>query len=120
MTLTDYIIYTVWCLFPIFFILVALWGFLEKFSDKSSRDDISDYLKQALFLTICVAVSVFIDRKAIASIAEIVPLEIPILYYRIILFPFVMFILGKLTGGSIKIEVEKNPLLKYNQKSKKR
>ena len=120
MTLTDYVLYTIWCLFPLFFIGLIIWAKLEKLSNQHNRDDIGDYFRQAWFLIVCVALSIIIDRKFLADLVKYFPVDIPLLYYRLILFPLVMFIMGKIFGGSKKIEVEKNPLLRYHRPKDKK
>lgn len=127
MTTIDYILYGMWILAPTIFLLMILWAVLEKWSGKNARDDLGDYYRQVLFLSGCVVVSIILDRKVIESVAAFVnsilsnlDFEMPILFFRLVLFPIVVVVAGQFIGGSKKVKVEKNPLLKYNQDRKKR
>ncbi|MDZ4786212.1 MAG: hypothetical protein SGJ02_09070 [bacterium] len=118
MTFFDYALYLFWFIGPLFYFAVMLYSQLEKWSGQSPNDDMGYYFKQAMFLTSCAAVSIFIDSYLFPRISNHLPF-FPLVFYRVILFPMVMLILGKIVGGSAEIKVEKNPKLKHNRKKSK-
>ncbi len=127
MTAIDYIIYGMWIFAPTIFLLMILWSILEKWSGKQVRDNLGDYYRQVAFLSTCVVISVLLDLYAVARVASFIntilsnlDLEMPILFFRLVLFPLVVVVAGYFVGGSKEIETKKNPLLKYNQDRNKR
>jgi len=116
MSTLDYIIYALWILAPLFFIILILWAQLERWSGRNNRDDIGNFFRQALFLSACTIISIAVDKYSLRWIADqLEALSMPYLFYRLVLFPIVVFVLGKCIGGSKKIEVENNPLLKHSR-----
>ena len=101
-------IYIVWFLLPISFLTLALWAWLERLSKSPKKQNPADFLKQALFLAVCVGLAVLIDTYFLESIAAaIAPDLIPLLLYQILLLPLILLIAAKLFGGSKPIRIEK-------------
>lgn len=88
-------------------------------SGEAQRNDSSEHFKQSIFLAICAGLAFLIDTYGITFIKEKYQLGNITTYFRIVLYPLLLFILGSLLGGSKKIEIEENPLLRYNVEKNK-
>lgn len=94
------IIQIIWLLIPALYYTIALWGFLEKRGRSVKKQNPGDFFKQGTFILIAVGLTFIIDLYLIEDIATILPSIMPLLLLRIILLPFVLLLVAKLTGGS--------------------
>lgn len=103
-------LYIIWFLFPLFFLLMALWAFLERLSGKRDRQDGSDALKQGLFVLCCVLVAVAIDMYVLPDLVEsLAPDWIPLGFFQVILLPVIFYLGALVFGGSKEILIGKAP-----------
>lgn len=97
-------LYVAWLILPSVLFLMALWGLLEKVSDKHKRARPGELFKQGLFVLACVVVAVAVDQYALEQLAEVLNSEwLPLAFLQIILLPAVLLVGAKLLGPSKKI-----------------
>ena len=104
------VLQVIWWLFPVSFILLALWAKLEKISHKGNKgtEDIASYLRQAVFLTVCAGVTTLVDLYILEpEIKPLLPEIVPFELCQIVLFPFILWIVAMITGGTKPIKIEK-------------
>lgn len=72
------------------------------------REDLGDNVRQFIFLLICVFVCIGLDRWFIPWFSnELLTGMLPTGFFRIIAFPCVLLVLGKLIGPSKAIKINK-------------
>lgn len=106
------LLYFIWFGIPVLFILLALWAKLEQMSGKSRRENPGDFFKQGLFVLGCAGVSLLVDLYLLPRLDEgILPSWLPLLFFRIILFPAVLYIAALIIGPTKDIRIDKAPRL---------
>lgn len=111
-------LYCLWFALPVIFLIMALWAQLELWSGHGKKGDARTYLKQALFVLICAAISVLIDQNLLEDLVNsyldpIVSLGLA----QIVLFPIILLVAAQLTGGSKPIQLQSN---RINQARKRK
>lgn len=107
---TTYALYIIWALIPIFFLLMALWSYLEKTAGKKKQERPGDLLKQGLFVGICAVASVLIDIYVLPSLVESVAQDyVPYAVFQVALFPMVLYLAAKIIGPTKDIKIAKAP-----------
>lgn len=108
-------LYAVWFLIPLSFLLIALWSKLEDLSGRERHENVGDYIRQGGFLFICAVVCVLLDSYLLEGFyLSLSPDWIPLGFYQVLLFPFVLVIMAKLIGPS------KKPLVLRGQDTRKK
>ena len=111
----NYVFYTIWGLIPLIYFLLVLFSRLEQSSHvskgKKRSREASDLFRQALFVTACALVTFLIDYFFVdqGMLEDLLPEFVPLGFIKLILFPIVLMVLGKLVGGSKPIRIEKAP-----------
>ena len=107
MSTSDYILYTLWILVPIFYFMVILWSKLESLSSSKPPEDFVNYTRQGVITGCIVIVCIFIDRAILPGLVKAIFGEaLPLMFFRIMLLPAVLYLTAKLLGPSKKPEVE--------------
>ena len=102
------LLYIAWGLFPLLFLLIALWAKLEQIADKHQRQNPGDFLRQAGFLLICVGISIVIDLFVLEPLVSSLASEwFPLWFFQLLLFPFVLLMLARIIGPSETIRINK-------------
>ncbi|MCB0352920.1 MAG: hypothetical protein KDD64_05320 [Bdellovibrionales bacterium] len=111
----NYVFYTIWGLIPLVYFLLVLWSRLEQSTHvrkgkKASRES-SDLFRQAIFVSACALVTFLVDYFFVDQglVEDILPEFVPLGFIKLILFPIVLMVLGKIVGGSKPIRIEKAP-----------
>jgi hypothetical protein len=94
------IIQFIWVSIPALYFLLALWGWLEKKGRSVKKQNPGDFLKQGTFIFVAVGLAILIDTFWLADIVSVLPAIMPLLFYRIILLPILLFLCAKIFGGS--------------------
>ena len=89
---------------------MALWAKLEQWSDSAKKQNPGDFMRQGVFVLVCVLIAVAIDQYALeAVITPITPDFIPLGFYQVMLLPVVCLLAAMLTGPSKAIRISKAP-----------
>lgn len=104
------LLYCLWGLLPLTFFVLALWSQLERIGGKKKHEKPGEFLRQGLFVLICVLVAVGIERFVLpwlmtAFLSRLAPLE----FFQIVLLPFILVIGAQLVGPSKEILISKAP-----------
>lgn len=103
-------IYILWSIFASLYFLIAIYSWLEQLSGRRKTDNSKDLVRQGLFVTSCVVISILLDRHVLRHRLEpILPEEIPYPFVVFLIFPLVMAITATLIGPSEKILIRKAP-----------
>lgn len=103
-------LHIIWILLPLFFLVMALWSFLEKTYGKKSHERPGDFFSQGVFVTVCVAISFAIDTYVLPGLVESVSGDsVPYWVFQMGLLPFVLYIAAKVYGPSTPIRIAKAP-----------
>jgi hypothetical protein len=106
----ENILYPIWSLIPFVLFLMSLWSYLEKVGGKKKQERPGDLFKQGLFTTGCVLASVVIDQYLLPSLdGSFLTDFVPFGVFRVILFPFVLFVAAYLIGPTKDILISKAP-----------
>jgi hypothetical protein len=99
-------LYTIWFLLPLAFILMAVWGTLERLSKSGRQHDVGNYLRQAAFLLVAAGISLAIDRYVLIPHLEgQLPEWLPRGVIEVALFPVVLLVLASTVGPSKDIVI---------------
>lgn len=108
MQATDYVLYGIWLLFPLFYFGLALYAKLERISGTTHRSDIKDNVRQGFFVLICVVIAYFADRSALQYIATNVFMDmLPLGFFRVMIFPVILYLMAMIVGPSKEIKITK-------------
>ena len=103
-------LYVIWILIPSFFFLMALWAALEQASHAHKKENPADFVRQGAFVAVCVVVAILIDRYALETlVTSLFGDFLPLLFYQIILLPFLLYLGARLAGPSQAILIGKSP-----------
>lgn len=104
----TYVIYFLWALIPLFFLLSLLWAYLERAAGQTLTIRLDDYWKQAGFTSLSWGIYVLIDIFVVqGSLYSFIEGIMPVLLFKLLLFPLVLLVLGTLVGGSKEIQIAK-------------
>jgi hypothetical protein len=103
-------LYIIWFLIPAFFLFMALYAKLEQFGNSPRKQNPLDFLKQGLFVLLCIGIAVLIDQYVLESfVNSFSPDFIPLGFYRVILLPLLLYIGARLIGPTKDISITKAP-----------
>lgn len=106
----DFMLYAAWAACPLLFFGMALWGRLEQASGRAQKQNPGDFLRQGVFLIICVAAAYLIDAYALErAVTYASPRSIPLWFYRVLLFPLILLVAAMVIGPSKDIKIAKAP-----------
>lgn len=93
-------LHIVFLIFPLIYLLIALWSYLERMGDKlkNKGKDAGLFLKQGVFLLIGAIITILIDVKIYPDLLPSLPL--PPLMVRVLTFLVILFVMSKLVGGT--------------------
>ena len=98
----------IWLCIPGIYYIIALWGWLEKKGRSVKKQNPGDFLKQGTFILISVGLTFLIDIYVLADLVALLPNIMPLLFYRLVLLPVVLFLVASMTGGSKPASLKKN------------
>jgi len=101
-------LYMVWFAIPGFFLLTALWAFLEHTTNrKGPKQNPADNFKQFLFVALCVGIAVLIDQTVLPDLVKnMAPDWIPLGFFEVLLLPFVLLLGAKIIGPTKEVKRE--------------
>jgi len=94
------ILYPIWFLLPLIYLLIGLWTWLEKKGRAIKKQNPGDFFKQGFFITLVVIVCILIDQYLLEDLAAFLPAWIPLLLYRLLLLPLMLYIAALTLGGT--------------------
>jgi hypothetical protein len=101
------IIQIIWFLIPAVILLFGLYSYLEKLGKSVKKQNPKDFFKSGIFALIVAIVTFIIDKFFLVQVTSYLPSLIPLLFYRLILFPLVMYVLAMFIGGSKPASLQK-------------
>ena len=110
MRMFQKVLYVIWFLFPVFFLLMALWSKLEQVGGKKRQEHPEDFLRQGVFVLCCVLVAVGINEYVLPRVvAAYSPEAVPLQFYQVVLLPLVLLIGAKIMGPTSDLKISKPP-----------
>ena len=103
-------IYIIWFIFAASYFLIAIYSWLEQLSGRRKTDNSKDLVRQGLFVSSCVIISIIFDQYILRERLEpILPKSVPYPFIVFLIFPIVLAISATLIGPSEKILIKKAP-----------
>ena len=104
------VLYVLWFLLPLFFFSLALWSKLEQVGGKKQQDHPSDFIRQGIFVLICVCIAIGIDQYLLKYFYDSLGLTFaPFGFFQVLLLPFVLVVAAKVVGPTKDIQISKSP-----------
>ena len=97
----------IWLSIPALYYLISLWGWLEKKGRSVKKQNPGDFLKQGTFILLSVGIAFVLDIYLLEDLVALLPDLMPLLFYRILLLPVVLFLVASATGGSTPHSLKK-------------
>ncbi|MCB0339586.1 MAG: hypothetical protein KDD53_08280 [Bdellovibrionales bacterium] len=92
---------------------MVLWSKTENLSGKSRREDTGDYMRQGFFVLFSSIAAFVIDQQFLENIvSSLFGDMLPLMLFRIILFPVVLLVGAKILGPSRSKQIKKIPTLR--------
>jgi hypothetical protein len=113
------IIQGMWILFALSFYLFSLWTFLECVRKKRTYREAKEFLKQGIFVSVCVGLAILVDIYFMPTIEEnYFSGSLTFDIVRFFTLPVILFIGSVTLGPSTPIRINKPPSLGNKQKTK--
>jgi hypothetical protein len=94
-------LHIIWFSLPAIYVFIAIYSKFEQWQGQARREHVGDHTKSAIFTLVCAIIALVIDLYFLESILKTVGLgDLPILFFQIILYPFVLLAGAKLWGGT--------------------
>jgi hypothetical protein len=109
--------YSIWLGSALLYLLMALWAKLEQISNKQKHQNPGDFYSQGIFLAVCAALTIAIDHFFLQSlVANMAPEWLPLWFFRLLLFPAVIYLAAITFGPSKKILISRAPQVSNKRK----
>lgn|GEM_PF-1545385 len=103
-------LYVIWFLIPAAFFIMALWSSLEKIGGKKKQEHPGDFLKQGVFVLVCVLISILLDQFVVESLVEsLLGDYVPLVFVQIMVLPLVLYLGALAVGPSKDILITRAP-----------
>lgn len=98
------VIYIIWIAFPLIFFLIALWGWLERFSNRQKVHHPGDAFRQGLFVLSCSVIAFVIDIYILDFIVPFInQVWFPRIFLQVLLLPVILYVAALVWGPSKEI-----------------
>lgn len=113
-------IYIIWAIIPLFFFSMALYAKLEQISNKAKKQNPADFMRQGVFVLVCVVICLVIDQQILEGlVTKYSPEFIPLGFYQILLLPLVLYLAAMAFGPSKDLRIS-NPSTPSSKNKRRR